>query len=149
MVLNKVCYRWLKWYISKKVINFEIIKSLWILNFILFCFLNYYFFFEFCRENVSSFTPDVLSVGWISVVLVFWTSTDRCNLFYIILFSFIILVSETFLFSSCQITITRFVLEPKSVLMDEQEQKLKDSEAAISALEVVFSFLLYFLLYFF
>ncbi|XP_027065509.2 prefoldin subunit 1 [Coffea arabica] len=28
-----------------------------------------------------------------------------------------------------------FVLEPKSVLMDEQEQKLKDSEAAISALE--------------
>ncbi|KAL3535003.1 hypothetical protein ACH5RR_003464 [Cinchona calisaya] len=28
-----------------------------------------------------------------------------------------------------------FVLEPKSVLMDEQEEKLKDSEATISALE--------------
>lgn len=30
----------------------------------------------------------------------------------------------------------RFVLEPKSVLMDEQEQKFKDSETAISSLQV-------------
>lgn len=38
----------------------------------------------------------------------------------------------------------RFVLEPKSVLMNEQEKKLKDSETAIAALEVYF-FLLIFL----
>ena len=30
----------------------------------------------------------------------------------------------------------RFVLEPKSVLMNEQEQKLKDCEAAIASLQV-------------
>lgn len=30
----------------------------------------------------------------------------------------------------------RFVLEPKSALMEEQEGKLKDSEAAISSLQV-------------
>ncbi|KAJ3679469.1 hypothetical protein LUZ60_017480 [Juncus effusus] len=29
-----------------------------------------------------------------------------------------------------------FVLEPKSVLVNEQEQKLKDSESAISSLQV-------------
>lgn len=32
--------------------------------------------------------------------------------------------------------VVRFVLEPKSVLMSEQEQKLKDSETAISSLQV-------------
>nr|GLL20295.1 prefoldin subunit 1 [Ipomoea trifida]GMC58457.1 prefoldin subunit 1 [Ipomoea batatas]GMC65070.1 prefoldin subunit 1 [Ipomoea batatas] len=32
-------------------------------------------------------------------------------------------------------SIGRFVLEPVSVLMDEQEKKLKDSEAAITALQ--------------
>ncbi|KAG6769429.1 hypothetical protein POTOM_025064 [Populus tomentosa] len=31
--------------------------------------------------------------------------------------------------------VVRFVLEPKSVLMSEQEQKLKDSETAISSLQ--------------
>lgn len=30
----------------------------------------------------------------------------------------------------------RFVLEPKSLLVNEQEQKLKDSESAISSLQV-------------
>lgn len=30
----------------------------------------------------------------------------------------------------------RFVLEPKSALMNEQEQKHKDTEAAIAALQV-------------
>ncbi|KAG7029871.1 Prefoldin subunit 1 [Cucurbita argyrosperma subsp. argyrosperma] len=34
----------------------------------------------------------------------------------------------------CGLILTRFVLEPKSVLMNEQEQKLKDSEAAIGSL---------------
>ncbi|KAL9361750.1 hypothetical protein Peur_007602 [Populus x canadensis] len=32
-------------------------------------------------------------------------------------------------------SIGKFVLEPKSVLMSEQEQKLKDSETAISSLQ--------------
>lgn len=32
--------------------------------------------------------------------------------------------------------IFRFVLEPKSVLINEQEQKLKDSETAIASLQV-------------
>lgn len=32
--------------------------------------------------------------------------------------------------------IFRFVLEPVSVLMDEQEKKLKDGEAAITSLQV-------------
>ncbi|GLT66448.1 hypothetical protein SLA2020_388130 [Shorea laevis] len=31
--------------------------------------------------------------------------------------------------------VARFVLEPKSVLMNEQEQKLKDSETAIASLQ--------------
>ena len=31
-----------------------------------------------------------------------------------------------------------FVLEPKSVLVNEQEQKLKDSEYAIALLQVIF-----------
>lgn len=35
----------------------------------------------------------------------------------------------------------RFVLEPKSVLVNEQEQKLKDSEAAIASLQVSFLFI--------
>lgn len=35
--------------------------------------------------------------------------------------------------------VSRFVLEPKSALMSEQEQKLKDSEAAIAGLQVCFS----------
>lgn len=30
----------------------------------------------------------------------------------------------------------RFVLEPKSILMNEQEQRFKDSETAIAALQV-------------
>lgn len=30
----------------------------------------------------------------------------------------------------------RFVLEPKSDLVNEQEQKLKDSEAAVASLQV-------------
>ena len=30
-----------------------------------------------------------------------------------------------------------FVLEPKSVLMNEQEQKVKDSESAIGSLQVI------------
>ena len=34
----------------------------------------------------------------------------------------------------------RFVLEPKSVLMKEQEEKLKDSEAAIASLQVTSHF---------
>lgn len=33
--------------------------------------------------------------------------------------------------------VSRFVLEPKSVLMDEQNQKLKDSEIAIASLQVI------------
>lgn len=36
--------------------------------------------------------------------------------------------------------VSRFVLEPKSVLMNEQEQKLKDSETAIASLQVHFLF---------
>lgn len=35
----------------------------------------------------------------------------------------------------------RFVLEPKSVLVEEQEQKLKDSEAALASLQVCLDFL--------
>ncbi|MFQ6640257.1 hypothetical protein Gotur_014482 [Gossypium turneri] len=31
--------------------------------------------------------------------------------------------------------LSRFVLEPKSVLVNEQEQKLKDSESAIGSLQ--------------
>lgn len=34
--------------------------------------------------------------------------------------------------------VPRFFLEPKSVLMNEQEQKLKDSETAIASLQVNF-----------
>ena len=34
--------------------------------------------------------------------------------------------------------LSRFVLEPKSVLMNEQEQKLKDSESASGSLQVIF-----------
>ena len=34
--------------------------------------------------------------------------------------------------------LSRFVLEPKPVLMNEQEQKLKDSESAIASLLVIF-----------
>lgn len=37
--------------------------------------------------------------------------------------------------------VARFVLEPKSVLVNEQEQKLKDSENAIASLQVFLSFL--------
>lgn len=36
--------------------------------------------------------------------------------------------------------VARFVLEPKSVLMNEQEQKLKDSETAIASLQVHYPF---------
>jgi len=32
--------------------------------------------------------------------------------------------------------VNRFVLEPKTVLEGEQEQKLKDSEAAVASLQV-------------
>ncbi|MBA0692366.1 hypothetical protein Goari_009935 [Gossypium aridum] len=32
--------------------------------------------------------------------------------------------------------LSRFVLEPKSVLVNEQEQKLKDSESAIGSLQI-------------
>lgn len=39
----------------------------------------------------------------------------------------------------------RFVLEPKSVIVNEQEQKLKDSEAAIASLQVTFHFIFRFL----
>lgn len=35
------------------------------------------------------------------------------------------------------IIILRFVLEPKSVLINEQEQKFKDSETAIASLQVL------------
>lgn len=34
--------------------------------------------------------------------------------------------------------LSRFVLERKSVLVNEQEQKLKDSESAIGSLQVIF-----------
>ncbi|KAK4391918.1 hypothetical protein Sango_1969600 [Sesamum angolense] len=46
---------------------------------------------------------------------------------------------EAGLFNSggAQATVTMFILEPKSVLMEEQDQKLKDSEAAIVALQVL------------
>lgn len=37
--------------------------------------------------------------------------------------------------------VARFVLEPKSVLVNEQEQKLKDSESAIASLQVYLHFL--------
>lgn len=33
----------------------------------------------------------------------------------------------------------RFLLEPKSVLVNEQQQKLKDSETAITSLQVLFT----------
>ena len=39
--------------------------------------------------------------------------------------------------------IGRFVLEPKSVLMNEQEVKLKDSETAIASLLVMYLTLIY------
>lgn len=38
--------------------------------------------------------------------------------------------------SSVSYMVNRFVLEPKAVLLGEQEQKLKDSEAAIASLQV-------------
>lgn len=36
----------------------------------------------------------------------------------------------------------RFLLEPKSVLVNEQQQKLKDSETAISSLQVLFALMI-------
>lgn len=65
---------------------------------------------------------------FVSVFLVFY---PLMYLFYILFFS---LVNEV-----------RFVLEPKSVLMEEQEQKFKDSETAITSLQVCFCFFLLFL----
>lgn len=44
----------------------------------------------------------------------------------------IVTQSDKFLFDM----VARFFLEPKSVLMNEQEQKLKDSETAIASLQV-------------
>lgn len=37
---------------------------------------------------------------------------------------------------SVSLCVARFILEPKSVLMNEQEQKLKDSETALASLQV-------------
>ncbi|KAK3005792.1 hypothetical protein RJ639_017598 [Escallonia herrerae] len=42
---------------------------------------------------------------------------------------------ENFNFFFFLLNVARFVLEPKSVLMDEQEKRLKDSEAAIASLQ--------------
>lgn len=66
---------------------------------------------------------------FVSVFLVFY---PLMHLFYI-------------LFFFCLVNAARFVLEPKSVLMEEQEQKFKDSETAITSLQVCFCFFLLFL----
>ena len=56
------------------------------------------------------------------------------------------LVVYFFLFFHFTSNVSRFVLEPKSVLMSEQEQMFKDSETAIAALQVLlFCFLFSFL----
>lgn len=61
--------------------------------------------------------------------LVYWTVwfLKHCDLLWWISFSVSLMVA-------------RFVLEPKSVLMNEQEQKLKDSETAIASLQVHYPF---------
>ncbi|KAM1543363.1 hypothetical protein ACFX15_012541 [Malus domestica] len=56
--------------------------------------------------------------GVVRVLLLIWVLSD-------------ILSDDTF----CYFMVGRFVLEPKSVLVSEQEQKLKDSESAIASLQ--------------
>lgn len=61
--------------------------------------------------------------GVVQVLLLIWVLSD-------------VLSDDTF----CYFMVGRFVLEPKSVLVNEQEQKLKDSESAIASLQVYLCF---------
>lgn len=85
-----------------------------------------------------------------------WVLNNPCNLMNLISFSvssveekmhvylvnFFVLYSLIYIYKFtlfCSlVNVYRFVLEPKSVLMEEQEHKFKDSEAAITSLQVYF-----------